>query len=172
MGLRALVSLRSGSWHGGTMSKSFYSLLHFNHPSYLLEGFLTHILRQQRLLTESQWVRSQIRKIAFTQRHRCPSWISLHFSETSDDQVQTVRSLGGFVGRRTLFTCLSEFKRIAKGWPWAENDLQNVCLVNTGLKKIFHWKPKVRVEDPERCVTRACQQWRAGHTIRSPVSCC
>lgn len=48
------------------MFKSFYSLLRFNHPSHLLEGFLTRIFGQQRQLTESQWVKSQTRKTVFT----------------------------------------------------------------------------------------------------------
>lgn len=61
------------------MFKSFYSLLHFNHPSHLLEGFLTHILGQQRQLTESQRVKSQTRKTVFTAAPLIPtSWASLH----------------------------------------------------------------------------------------------
>lgn len=44
------------------------------------------------------------------------------------------------MGRRALLTCLSELKRIAKGWLIAEIDLQNVCLVNPGFLKNFPLK--------------------------------
>lgn len=53
-------------------------------------------------------------------------------------------SLGDCRGGRALLTCLSELKRIAKGWLRAEMDLQNVCLVNPGFLKIFLWKLEVR----------------------------
>lgn len=57
--------------------------------------------------------------------------------------------MGGFVERMAILTCLTEFKRLAKGWLSAEMDLQNVCLVNIRFLKVFLWNLEVRVGGPE-----------------------